>query len=250
VWRCARQPIAPSMEPELRLATDGPIREKSLVKLPFPVVVVGGHTRNIGKTRLVEGIIRELQPLGWTAVKITQFGHGVCSRDGHACQCAPRRHAFEITGEVDAHGRSDTCRFLAAGALRSLWLRVRASQLGQAMPALLQALEKSEKVIVESNSILQFIKPSVFLMVMDVSQKDFKPSAQRVLGLVDAWVTVGGKPSWDVWPEVERKHLANQAVYTASFGAKLDAKLSDFLLQRLAQSGNFETTGAHGGFKR
>jgi len=44
-------------------------------------VVVGGHTRNIGKTSVMAGLIRELQSLAWTAVKITQYGRGTFSRD-------------------------------------------------------------------------------------------------------------------------------------------------------------------------
>ena len=52
------------------------------------LVVVGGHTRNIGKTSLVAGLITALPELNWTAIKITQYGHGVCSTDGESCECA------------------------------------------------------------------------------------------------------------------------------------------------------------------
>jgi len=41
------------------------------------LVVVGGHSRNVGKTSVVAGLIAALQELDWTAVKITQYGHGV-----------------------------------------------------------------------------------------------------------------------------------------------------------------------------
>ena len=43
------------------------------------IVVVGGHTRNIGKTSLAAGIVAAFPEMHWTAFKITQFGHGVCS---------------------------------------------------------------------------------------------------------------------------------------------------------------------------
>ena len=46
------------------------------------VVVIGGHTRNIGKTSVVCGVIRALPNWNWTAIKIKQYGHGKCSRDG------------------------------------------------------------------------------------------------------------------------------------------------------------------------
>jgi dethiobiotin synthetase len=49
------------------------------------IVVVGGHTRNIGKTSVVAGLVRALPEMRWTAFKITQFGHGVCSANGEPC---------------------------------------------------------------------------------------------------------------------------------------------------------------------
>jgi len=48
------------------------------------LVVVGGHSRNIGKTSLVAGLIRKLRSHNWTAVKITLYGNGVCAHDGGA----------------------------------------------------------------------------------------------------------------------------------------------------------------------
>ncbi len=155
------------------------------------VVVVGGHTRNIGKTSLMAALIREFAPLGWTAVKITQYGHGICSHDGHACQCAPQEHPFALTEERDTAARSDTSRFLAAGARRSLWLRARQNQLGQALPLLMRKLVRARWVVIESNSILEFIDPLLYIAVLDRSRPDFKTSAQRWLDRADALVPVG-----------------------------------------------------------
>ena len=55
------------------------------------LVVVGGHSRNIGKTSVVAGLIRKLRDRRWTAVKITQYGHGVCASHigAVACGCEP-----------------------------------------------------------------------------------------------------------------------------------------------------------------
>ena len=48
------------------------------------LVAVGGHTRDIGKTSVVSGLICALPQFPWTAVKITQYGHGVCSENKNA----------------------------------------------------------------------------------------------------------------------------------------------------------------------
>jgi len=154
------------------------------------LVVVGGHTRNIGKTSVMAALIREFAPLGWTAVKITQYGHGVCSHDGHACQCAPEEHPFALTEERDPRDRSDTSRYLAAGARRSLWLRARQGQLGPAVPLLKRKLQRASWVVIESNSILEFVDPLLYLIVIDSSRADFKSSAERWLGRADALIPV------------------------------------------------------------
>ena len=160
-------------------------------------VVIGGHTRNIGKTSVISALIRELAPFGWTAVKITQYGHSVCSHDGKPCDCAPKEHPFVLTEEADSSGRADTCRYLAAGARRSLWLRARQGQLGAALPLLSRKLRGEEWVIIESNSILEFVRPALYLVVVNGSQRDFKPSARRALAQADAFVLTGAAPALD-----------------------------------------------------
>ena len=154
------------------------------------LVVVGGHTRNIGKTSVMAALIREFAPLGWTAVKITQYGHGVCSHDGHACGCAPEEHPFAMTEERSPDGRSDTSRYLAAGARQSLWPRARQGQLAPALPLLKRRLEHADWVVIESNSILEFVDPLLYLVVVDPSRADFKESAGRWLGRAHALIPV------------------------------------------------------------
>src|SRR5438445_7744555 len=98
------------------------------------LVVVGGHSRNIGKTSVTAGLIRKLRDRKWTALKITQYGNGFCShKEGiHECGCEPENgEEFALTEEFEA-GKTDTGRFLAAGAARSFWLRVPSGELPRA----------------------------------------------------------------------------------------------------------------------
>src|SRR5690349_11706968 len=115
------------------------------------MVMVGGHTRNIGKTSVVEGIIRAMPEMNWTAIKITRFGHGVCSTSGELCECAVAEHAFAITTERKPASGTDTARFLAAGARRALWVRTGQGELLAALPALRKEIAGDQYVIVESN---------------------------------------------------------------------------------------------------
>jgi molybdopterin-guanine dinucleotide biosynthesis protein len=154
------------------------------------LVMVGGHTRNIGKTSVVEGIIRATRELNWTAAKITQFGHGVCSVNGEVCGCAVSEHQFSITEERQQNVLTDTARFLAAGARRSLWVRTKQGELITALPAFKKRIEGDEFVIVESNSLRRFMIPAIYLQVLDTSNPDFKFSAQQYFDLSDAFVLV------------------------------------------------------------
>ena len=149
------------------------------------LIVVGGNTRNIGKTSVVAGLIAALRERQWTAIKITQYGHGICSADGRACDCATADHTVAFTEERDRSGKSDSSRYLLAGAKRSLWVRTQQGELFEAMPRLRQEIAEGGEVIVESNSILQFLKPDLFVSVLDPAVEDFKRSARRYLDRAD-----------------------------------------------------------------
>ncbi|MBZ5552338.1 MAG: hypothetical protein LAO21_06425 [Acidobacteriia bacterium] len=154
------------------------------------LVLVGGHSRNIGKTSVVEGLIRSLREFPWTAVKITQYGHGVCAVNGESCGCAVSEHQFAVVEEKEVTTGTDTSRFLAAGARRSLWVRTKQGELFTALPAFQKEIEDEDFVIVESNSLRQFLKPDIYLQVLDPNQEDFKLSAQKFFDLADAYLLV------------------------------------------------------------
>ena len=154
----------------------------------MPTIVVGGHTRNIGKTSVVAGLIAALPERHWTAIKITQFGHNVCSANGEPCDCETADHTIAISEERSRTSGTDSARYLAAGAQRSLWVRTRQGQLAEAMPRLRALIAETGNVIIESNSVLRFLRPDIFITVLDPAIADFKPSALRYLDRADAVV--------------------------------------------------------------
>jgi molybdopterin-guanine dinucleotide biosynthesis protein len=183
------------------------------------LVMVGGHTRNIGKTSVVEGIIRGTAELNWTAAKITQYGHGICSVNGEACGCAATEHQFSITEERQRHTGTDSARFLAAGAARSLWVRTKQGELVTALPALREYIQEDEFVIVESNSLRRFMNPTIYLQVVDETNADVKISSQEFFDLSDAYVLVS-RPQKDVSSTnavlLAREILRNKPCFTVS----------------------------------
>jgi hypothetical protein len=198
------------------------------------LVVVGGHSRNIGKTSVVAGIIRALPQWHWTAMKITQFGHGICSESGTACECSlSPEHPYSIVRERQA-GRSDTGRFSAAGAARSYWVRTAAGQLGNAMSAIYEILASSQNVIVESNSIMQFLTPELYLAVLDFAVEDFKASSLRFLEQADACIVIRHDLQEAVWRAVPRGLWQFKRQFPVCPPHYVTAELSRFIEDRLA----------------
>jgi hypothetical protein len=169
------------------------------------IVVVGGHSRNIGKTSVVEGLIRGLPEMRWTAFKITQFGHGMCSANGEPCDCETAEHSIAVSEERDRSSGTDSSRYLAAGAMRSLWVRTRTGDLAEAMPRIRRELETTENALIESNSILRFLRPELYLSVLDPGVEDFKKSAKLYLDRADAILVPDGTVGRPVWKGISLK---------------------------------------------
>src|SRR5882672_6286647 len=117
------------------------------------IIVIGGHSRSVGKTSVVAGLISALPEFHWTALKITQHGHGICSAIGEPCDCAAPDHSWAVSEERSRTGKSDSSRYLVAGATQAWWVRTEQGRLAEAMPRVRQILAGTQNAIVESNSI-------------------------------------------------------------------------------------------------
>lgn len=111
------------------------------------IVVVGGSSRKVGKTTVMCEIIAATREAAWTALKISPHNH-----------------------EPVAIG--DTGRYAAAGAVTS---------------ELLNDIDNWTSfygnIIIESNAILDAMKPDVFVFVEGVGE--WKPSAVKHAGKAD-----------------------------------------------------------------
>lgn len=183
------------------------------------IVVIGGHTRNIGKTTAVCDIIGALPDWNWTAIKITQYGHGLCSRNGEPCPCDNPTHPVAVLQEDGSMPLTDSGRFLGAGAVRAFWVRTPAGGLTEAMPRLRKIIAESRNVIVESNSLLRFLKPDYFAVVLNGAVADFKPSCRTWLDRADAVIPASSAPlAWaDVAPSllIGKPQLSIREIATA-----------------------------------
>jgi hypothetical protein len=212
------------------------------------IVVIGGHSRSVGKTSVVAGLISALREYDWTAVKITQYGHGVCSANGAPCDCAMDDHSWAISEEKDRGGESDTSRFLAAGAVRALWVRTEQGRLAEAMPALRKRLDSSRNVVMESNSVLKFIRPDLYLTVLDPCTEDFKNSAREFLDRASAVILHDSKVGKLAWQKVSLRPVSDKPVFRITPPPYVTPGIVEFVRGSLVSAGKADSSRAEGPF--
>jgi hypothetical protein len=196
------------------------------------IVVVGGHSRNVGKTSVVAGLIAALSSYNWTAFKITQFGHGKCSLDGQLCHCATDDHTWAISEEKDRSGISDSSRFLCAGAMRSFWVRTEQGRLAEAMPGVRRRLVEAENAIIESNSILRFIRSDLYILVLAPGLEDFKDSAKEFLDRADA-IIIHRDEQNPRWRGISLKPVSTRPVFYISPPDYVSEEIMSFVRKRM-----------------
>jgi len=200
------------------------------------LVVIGGHSRSVGKTSVVAGIIAALPEFNWTALKITQFGHGICSADGKPCDCDTGDDHFRaLSDEKDRSGETDTSRFLVAGAARSIWVRTRQGRLSEAIPDIERKIAGAQNVIMESNSIMRFMKPDLYLSVLDADKADFKVSANEFLDRADA-VIVHQSSSSPKWDGVAMERVAGKPSFSIQPPPYVTPEIVEFVREKLVKS--------------
>ena len=166
-------------------------------------------------------------------MKITQFGHGICSMNGRQCGCAIDEHAYAIMEERDREGRTDTSRFLLAGARRSLWVRTKQGRLAWRCRNYRMLLRTEPFVMIESNSILRFLSPDLYVSVLKPGVDDFKESAREFLGKADAAVVVEANGSRRRWRDLPVAHLNRLPMFQVAPPKFFSQELKDFVQSRL-----------------
>lgn len=199
------------------------------------IIVIGGHSRNVGKTSVVAGLITALPQFAWCAIKITQFGHGVCSVTTEPCDCAlnETEHAWSVDEEQSTAGDTDTSRFKAAGAKHVYWVRTKQGQLALAMPRLREIISEARNVIIESNSVMKFVRPDLYLPVLDFATEDFKDSAREFLDRADAVILHEGD-SDPRWTNISLRPIAGKPIFRITPPQYVTAEIAEFVRRKIA----------------
>jgi hypothetical protein len=196
---------------------------------PFPgfLLVVGGQCRKVGKSSLVVDVIEAFPNRNWTAVKITPYAESGCPVNGTSCGCAPETHPFAIHEELERSATTDSSRFLAAGARRSLWLQTKQQHLEDALPTLAAEFANATHVVVESDALVKLWEPSLFLMVLDPANTDFKSSARENIAHADGFVFRSPFAQFDAAANSSKR--AHAPKFLQEIGSPLPPDLKHFL---------------------
>lgn len=138
-----------------------------------------------------------------------------------------------MTEEKDRSGKSDSSRFLVAGAKRAFWVRTEQGRLHEALPAIQRKVAEAENVIIESNSILQFLDADLYITVLDPATEDFKASAQKYLERADA-VVLHGTEDTPQWKEVKAEMFGGTPAFRIAPPEYVGQDLVAFTENRLA----------------
>ena len=206
-------------------------------------LAIGGNSRSVGKTSLAVSIISATREVGWTAIKLTQFGHGICSRSGAPCSCAVTDPScpYEISVEDGQVPTTDTARMLAAGAREVLWVRVALGQLQLAIPAVQACLAGRRHVLFESNSIVDHWRPDAYLSVLGFDTADCKESARRLACEADAFVLGPSERSAPDWPGFDPSVLSRKPVFRAEPPSYCNRQILEFIRQKVLKADTAQT---------
>ncbi len=165
------------------------------------MLVVGGASRNVGKTELVCGLVRRLGAgREIISLKISGINAG---NDPHHGNHEDKPEKFHLLEETNLDGVKDSSKMLLAGASRSFYLRCKDEYLQEAVYEFLSGVDKDAVIICESISVRKVIEPGLFILIRGEKMESMKKVLGEVMHLVDLTIVSDGK-TFDPDPGVIR----------------------------------------------
>ena len=126
--------------------------------------MVGASGSDAGKTTFVCSLIQKFSTQrDITAVKVTVYDNNCdsCRHNKSGCELCKSIKDFSITEERDPVSQKDTCRMLASGAKKVLWLKTHRDHLPQGGAAIRRMIDGKVLTICESNCLRDIFEPDV-----------------------------------------------------------------------------------------
>jgi hypothetical protein len=134
------------------------------------LLLVAGTGRNSGKTTIICKIIEQFRDLEITSVKISPHFHP--PSDGLRSYC--RKPGYEIFEETNRHSLKDSSRMLQSGAKKAYYIQTTEENINQAFSEVYLNIQFDKPVICESPSLINYIKPGLFIIMTSPSGNNLK----------------------------------------------------------------------------
>jgi molybdopterin-guanine dinucleotide biosynthesis protein len=148
---------------------------------PPVVIAISGFSSNVGKTTLVCELLRRLP--GWEAIKLTRGHYRSCGRDPAGCCVSDLLRDEPVIRSGRAANYQvgkDTGYFWDAGASNVHWVIVQDNQVERGIKEALTLVE-TDGVVIEGNSLLDYIAPDLAVMCARANGGKVKSSARQAL---------------------------------------------------------------------
>jgi hypothetical protein len=140
------------------------------------LLLVGGASRNVGKTTLVSNLIRHFSKMHKiVALKVKSIYDNDQFFHGNDIQL-PNEH-FLLIEEFELENEKDSSWMLQAGANRAFRLKVHHTKLLEAFQLFMNQIKEETLIICESNSFRKVIIPDLYLFIKFPNQSNMKSSA-------------------------------------------------------------------------
>ena len=103
------------------------------------------------------------------------------------------------------------------------------------MPRLRQELSAADNAIIESNSVIRFLRPDLYVTVLDPANADFKVSARDYLDRADV-VLLHEQENEPQWENVSLKPVAGKPLLRIHPPQYVPPDLVDLVRRKLAQT--------------
>ena len=129
------------------------------------MVMIGGNSRNSGKTTIACSIIDKLSGnRDVIGLKVTNVRNG--EEDMHGIHDEEMASNFAVFEEINPNSHKDTSKMLLAGATHVYYIRAAETFLDEAVLHFLSKYINKQVIVCESRSLRGIITPGLFLMMM------------------------------------------------------------------------------------
>jgi hypothetical protein len=170
------------------------------------MVMIGGNSRNSGKTSMACSLISKLSATHEViGLKVTSIRPG--EDDLHGNHNEDDSSDFTIFEEFDTGSLKDTSKMLRAGSSHVYYIRVTETFSEQAILHFLSRYINKQVIVCESRSLRGIITPGLFLMMMRLPTEGKAKDIDNYLSLADKVFYFGED-------QTEKKQFAAELYFT------------------------------------